>query len=212
MNTSPLASRISFLGLLFLFFCFVNTNAQRLEVHAIKDFSTDENANKAWGVGGAIELDQWVKNVAFKINFDWAKMLKQKNDDTNPRYQRMSGGVAVYYFIDFAEKATFQCGAEINYYNLKHSYIYDYEHIPPDTIFGRALTLQQVGNFIGVAPYIGLLYKLTPRFSVALNVVPTYLIPVHSKSSKITIEPEYKKGIWLFPIRLGLSYQLFKKD
>jgi len=208
MSTSHLAPRT--LCLITLgFFCFIKINAQRLEVHVIKDFSTDNNANSAWGVGGAIEFDQLVKNVTFKVNFDWAT-FKQKADVKNSKYQRMSGGIAAGYFINFAGKATFQCGAEINYYYLKHSFIYSYDIV--DSLTSKPLTLQQTGGFIGVAPYIGLLYKLTPRVSVALNTAPTYLIPVHPKSSVIAIEPEYNKGIWLFAVRLGFSFQLFNKD
>jgi len=190
-------------------FCFQNIYAQRLELHAIKDFSTNDNANKAWGAGGSIEFDQLVKNIGFKVNFDWTT-YKQKNNPDNLKYQRMSGGITAFYFIHIAEKATFQCGVEVNYYYLKHSFIYDYD--PIDSLTSRPLTLLQTGGFLGIAPYIGLLYKFTPRVSVALNTAPTYLIPVHPKSSVTNIEPAYKKGIWLFPIRLGLSFQLFNKD
>ncbi|MCL2246962.1 MAG: hypothetical protein FWC10_07615 [Lentimicrobiaceae bacterium] len=187
-------------------------NAQRLEVHAIKDFSTNEQANKAWGVGGTFEFDQLVKKATFKIYFDWA-MHNDKNDiNKKPKYQRMVGGIIACFSHDFSDKFTIQLGGEVNYAYLKHSYIYAYEPIPPDTVGGRSLTLLQTGGFIGIGPHVGLLYKLTSQFSVVLNVAPTFLIPVHAKSSVLTKDPEYKKGVWLFPIRLGFSYQLFKKD
>jgi hypothetical protein len=185
----------------------VAVHAQRFEVHAIKDLSTDKNAHKAWGVGGTIELDQLVKKVTFKAYFDWA-MYKDKNSDTHSNYQRMGGGIVACYSINVSDKFTFQCGAEVNFMHLKHSYIHTYYEI--DSVMSKPITVLQRGSFIGIGPHIGLLYKLTPRFSVALNVVPTYLISVGRKSSIGTVEPEYNKNIWLFPIRLGFSYQLFK--
>jgi len=190
-----------------IYFCFQNVNAQRLEVHAIKDLSTDENAHKAWGVGCTVELDQWVKSTSFKVTFDWG-IYKDKNLDIHPNFQRMGGSIAACYNINFREKFTFQFGGEISYIHLKYSYIYDYDQI--DSLLSKPLTLIQTGGFIGIAPYIGVQYKLTSQFNVTLNVVPTYMIPVHSKSSVFAMPPEYKKGIWLFPIRLGISYQLFK--
>jgi len=48
--------------------------------------------------------------------------------------------------------------------------------------------------------------------SAAFNFIPTYLIPVGTKSNIPTFESEYKKGIWLFQLQLGLSYKLFKPD
>ena len=188
-----------------------NVNAQRFEVHAIKDLSTNEQAHKAWGAGGVIELDQLVKKTTFKAYFDWA-MFKDKENENHSKYQRMSGGIIACFTHDFTDKFTVQCGGEINYSFLKHSYIYDYEPLPNDTTIFKPLTWLQTGNFIGLGIHVGVLYKLTPRFSVILNVAPTYLIPVLAKSSVMSKESEYKKGIWLFPIRLGISYQLFKKE
>jgi len=204
--------RLSYLAHLFLlstFFLFpFILHAQRLEVHGIKDLSTDENAKKAWGVGGTIELDQIVNKMTFKIFFDWAT-YKPKENVIKLNYQRMSGGIVACYAIPINEKATFQCGAEISYSHLKNTFIYDYLLI--DTIM-KPLTLLQRGNFVGIGAHIGLLYKLSPRFNLALNIVPAYLISVGAKSSVKTIDPEYNKGIWMFPIRLGFSYQLFKED
>lgn len=213
MNISlPLVlRRILLIMSIALLLCVQNINAQRIEVHGIKDLSTDAMVNKAWGVGGAIELDQLVKYLTFKINFDWV-MYRDKINQIKPKYQKMNGGIAVCYSVQFFEKFTLQCGAELNYSYLKNSYIYDYEHTPTDTIWGKPLTLLQTGGFIGTGLHIGVQYKLSPRFNIVLNVVPTYLIPVHAKSSVIAIEPEYKNGIWVFPIKLGFSYQLFRRD
>jgi hypothetical protein len=222
MNTPPAEHHLPFaahrtphtayrtlLTLIVLFFCFQNLLAQRLEVHAIKDFSTDANATKAWGVGGAIEFDQLVKKMSFKAYFDWAT-YKEKESITNLKYQRMTGGITACYSVKINDKATFQCGAEISYTHLKHSYIYKYT--PIDSVASKPITLLQRGDFVGIGAYVGLLYKLTPRFSVMLNVVPTYLISVSAKSSENEVKAEYDKGIWLFPIRLGLTYQLFNND
>ena len=192
-------------------FCILNASVaygQRLEVHAIKDFSTDGNAAKAWGVGGAIDLDQLVKNITFRVSFDWALFNEKEKPFHNLRYNRKSGGVATFYSFNINNNLLFQCGAEINYTQLKHSYVYEIDTI---SIHVKKTT-EQVGYFIGLAPYIGFQYKLSARFKIALNFAPSYLILVKSKSSVKAIEPAYNKGVWLFPIRLGLSYQLFNKD
>jgi len=206
MNTSHLVPRTLYFIPLFLF-CFLKINAQRLEVHAIKDFSTNTIANKAWGVGGAIDFDQWVKKTTFRINFDWA-IYKKIDNTTNPNYQRLSGGISAFYSFKLTEKITFQCGAGLNYSNLKHSFIYDIDSLQ----HGKPLTVQHTGNFIGIGPHLELCYELAPRFNVVLNFVPNYLIPVSRKSNVKTIDPEYEKGVWLFPIQLGISFKLFNPD
>jgi len=200
----------AFCFLLFAFFFLPSVSAQRLEVHAIKDLSTDENAKKAWGVGGGVDLDNLVKNTTFRVGFDWAMYKEKNNPFHNLRYNRMSGGITVFYSFLFEEKFIFQCGVELNYSYLKHSYIYKEEKI--DSLNSRLITTLQTGNFIGIGPYIGVQYKLSDRFNAALSCSPMYLILVHSKTNVPEVPPEYNKGIWLFPIRLGLSYKLFKSD
>jgi hypothetical protein len=192
-----------------------NVLAQRLEIHANKDLSLNEIANKAWGVGGAVDLDQWVKNVIFRANFNWA-IYKPTNEPINDvkhhNYQRFCGGVSALYSLKIKEKISIQGGVELNYTFLRHTYIYGYKPIPNDTAHVTTNTVKHTGNFIGIAPHIGVRYKLGKRMSAALNFVPTYLIMVGNKSSTLDVESEYQKGFWIFPIQLGLSYQLFKND
>ena len=195
-----------------LFLCSLSVYAQRIEIHANKDLSPNEIVNKAWGVGGAVDLDQWVKNVIFRANFNWA-IYKPTNDAAHHNYQRFSGGVAALYSVKIKDKFSIQGGVELSYTHLKHSYIYGYEPtIPGDSSETKLLTVLHNGNFIGIAPHIGVRYELGKRMCAVLNFIPTYLIPAGSKSSAPTVESEYKKGIWLFPIQLGLSYQLYKHD
>ena len=189
-----------------LLFSLTNIHAQRIEVHANKDLSNHEIVNKSWGCGGAIDLDQWVKKTTFRLNFNWAQ-FRNSHDIKNPRYRRLSGGVSVFYSFAFKGGFSTQVGAEVQYSNLIHTYIYDYEMV--DSLRGKPLTLKQTGNFIGIGPHIGVRYDLSPRFCVALNFVPSYLIPVGAKSSNRNIEPEFAKAIWIYPIQLGLSFKLF---
>jgi len=205
-RTPYIVCRMLFFIAIVLLISKINLSAQRLEVHANKDLSTNATANRAWGVGGAIDFDEWIKRTTFRVNFNWA-MFREKDDRVNPNYQRLSGGISAFYSFKVIEKLTFYCGAEINYSNLRHSYIHGL-----DTINKKAITLQQTGNFVGIGPHLSLQYELSSRFNVALNFIPTYLIPVSFKSSIKATEPEYKKGIWLFQIQLGLSYKLFKPD
>lgn len=203
--------RILYLVPAILLFCFFSVNAQRIEVHANKDFSNNTMLNKAWGVGGALDLDQWVKKTTFRINFNWT-MYKKKDNITNPNFQRISGGVSVFYSFSLTEKISLQCGGELNYTNLKHTYIYDIQHTPTDTIGGKPLTLQQTGDFIGIGPHIGIRYELTSRFCVALNFIPSYMFMIRNKSSVKTIDSEYNKGVWLFPVQLGISFKLYNPE
>jgi len=186
-----------------LLFGFQNLNAQRIEIHPVKYLSTNSIANKAWGVGGAIDFDQWVKNVTFRANFNWG-MHQNKNASPNPKFQLLSGGISAFYSVKIKEKISFQCGAEVNYTNLKCNSGYYYEFTSTDTI-GRAV--HHTGNFIGIGPHIGFRYEFSPRFSMTLNFIPQYLIPVSNKSSVKDIKPEYEKGIWMFPIQLGFSFK-----
>jgi hypothetical protein len=212
MKISNLNSKISIFFVLLIFnspLLIFNCFAQHLEIHGIKDISTNSIANKAWGIGGAILLDQWVKKTTFNAHFDWAT-YRPKNNPVHPIYDRLSGGISVYYSVNISKKFTLQCGAEINYTQLRHSYIYGYQKI--DTLQGKPQTVQQIGSFVGIGPHIGINYELTPRFGVKVSIIPTYLISVGSKSSAPTVKPEYSKGMWLFPIQLGITYKLFMSE
>jgi len=205
--------KLSFLFCTFFFLFMASIFAQQIGIHAIKDLSNNSVSHKAWGVGGSIDLDQWVKKTTFRINFDWT-IFRNKNDEIHPNYQRISGGISAFYSYKISKKFTFQCGAEISYSNLKYSYIYNYEVIinQTDTIGSRAQTLQHTGDFVGIGAHLGLSYELSPRFNLALSLTPTYLISVSSKSSVFAIEPIYSKNIWLFPLKLALSYKLFNSE
>lgn len=199
--------------LIFLLCSSVFIHAQRLEIHAIKDFSTNSIATKAWGVGGALDFDQFVKNTTFRINFDWT-MFNSKSDLISPKYSKTSGGVAAFYSFRLTEKISFQCGLAINYSKLKYSYIYDYELIitEKDTTTGKPKTLLNIGDFIGIGPHLSFYYEVGKRVNFLFNFLPAYLFSVNSKSSVKSINPEYSKGIWLFPIQLGFSVKLFNLD
>jgi hypothetical protein len=188
-------------------------NAQRIEIHGIKDFSSNSTANKAWGVGGAVDFDQFVKNTTFRANFNWTT-YRSKTQATHPVYNRFSGGISAFYSLNISKKFSLQVGAEVNYTQITHTYIYDYEIIysGTDTIGGKPLTLKQTGNFIGIGPHIGVNYELSPRFSLRLSIIPTYLISVGYKCSHKDSEPEYSKGMWVFPLQVGITYKIFKME
>jgi hypothetical protein len=191
-----------------LLFSIVNVNAQRLEVHGIKDFSSNETANKAWGIGGALDIDQLVKRTIFRVSADWA--MYRKKDDINTNYQRISGGISAFYSFKLSEKATVHCGLAVNYTQMKHSYRFAFENI--DSLTSKPVTLQHTGNFIGIGPHLDLQYSLTQRVKFVINFIPVYLIPINYKVSNKISEPEYNKGIWLFPLQVGFSFQLYKPD
>ena len=207
MNTPP---RISLIISIILLLHSVNVHAQRLEVHPNLDLSTNTISNKVWGVGAAVDLDQWVKNTIFRVNFNWGMSPdRSSTDKTNPRYQKFSGGVSVLYSLKIIEKLTFRCGADLDYTHLRYSHVYGEDTISKPT---KLLTWLQTGNFIGIGPHISFQYELTSRFNIALNVIPTYLIPVKATSNIATMESEYRKGLWLFQFQFGVSYKLFKHN
>ena len=213
MNT-PLpqtAYRLPIIVSIVLLFCFVNVNAQRLEIHGIKDLSNNEIANKPWGVGAAVDLDQFVKRTIFRVHFDWT-MYKKKDGVTNPHYQRMSGGISALYSLKVIDKLTLRCGIEVNYSHIRYSHI-----CAEDSISKKSITWLQNANFIGIGPHVALNYELSRRFNIVFNFVPVYLITVSTKSyftqSYLPIpESDYKKGVWLFPLQLGLSYKIFNPN
>jgi len=190
----------------FLLFCFLSISAQRIEIHGIKELSNNSTANKAWGVGGAVLFDQWVKKTTFGAHFDWTT-YRSKNKETHPNFNRMSGGISTYYSLNLTKKISLQCGAEFNFTNIKYSHIHRYEKI--DSLSAKAVTLLQTGNFIGIGAHIGVNCELSKRFGLKINVIPTYLISVGSKSSLPDVKPEYAKGMWIFPLQLGITYKIF---
>ncbi|MDR2970515.1 MAG: hypothetical protein LBU83_01100 [Bacteroidales bacterium] len=208
MNNSKFKNQYSKLTvLLYVFFLYpCILFAQRIEVHPFKDLSNHAIANKAWGVGAAIDFDNWVKNTTFRAHFDWS-MYRKKDNITNPYYQKLCGGISAFYSIRLSKRILLQCGVDFNYTNLKHTYIFEI-----DTVNNKPITIQQTGNFIGIGSHIGVCYEFTPRFSVGLNIIPSYLVPVNQKSSIKRKELEYKKGIWMFPIQLSFSFKLFNLE
>lgn len=203
--------RTPFLFIIVLLFFLNGIHAQRFEIHAIKDFSNNETAHKAWGVGAAVDLDQWVKNVIFRPHFDWA-FHKPTNDLANNNYQRFCGGISALYSYKIKDKISIQGGVGLNYTHLRHSYIFGYEPVEGDTTSLKFLTVLHTGSFIGIGAHVGARYELGKRLSVVLNFVPTYLITVGNKSSTPQVTPEYNKGLWLFPLQLGLSYKFYQND
>ena len=193
----------------FLLFCFLPISAQRLEVHVIKDLSNNNIVNKAWGVGGAIHLDQWVKKTTFGVHFDWTTYRPNGKKD-NPRFDRMSGGIFAFYSLNVADNITIQCGVNVQYTHLKYSHIINYQAIDSET--EKPVTIQHTGDFIGIGPVLGFNYKLSKRFALRISVVPTYLVSVKSKSTIPDVSPEYNKDLWLFPIQAGVTYKLFNSE
>lgn len=201
-NTS--VRRNGFMLFLLMFFGLNTLWAQRLELRFNKEFSNNEIANQSLGGGGSFIFDEWVKNVDFQLNFDYAGYRSEKVViGREIKYDRFKYGVSALYVIPFKNPHfLFRVGGDISYCTLKKVYSFK-----TDSLYSYET---HRGGMLGLGPMINVQAKVGQKdfFRIGVSVIPTYLIPLHAKVDRVGIEPEFKKGFFDLQLQIGIEFRL----
>lgn len=193
-------------ALLFLLILLGSSNlyAQRLEAHFSKDFANNTLANRSWGGGASFIIDEWVKRVDFQINYDYSQYNSGKVVfGSQSQYTRHKIGIAALYIIPFKNPHfLFRIGGEIAYNNVKQV-----NSLKSDTLY---YIETHRGNMLSLGPVAGFQAKIGQKdfFRVGINILPTYLIPLHYKVDHKEIEPIFKKGFFDLQLQIGIEFRL----
>ena len=199
---------------LFLILCWIvfsqypNLQAQKLVVYAEKIFSNDNDANKAWGFGGELILDQLLPRLEISLGGGYGFY----NDNTRSGYgksiafKQIRGGVGVYYKKKLKNNfnpnfdINLLLGPEANYFNLinKHS----------EKTVASYYYVTQTGYMLGLGAGINLHFIFKNVVGLGFQVSPAYLIPLKAKCDRPNEKILYKKGIFNCDLRLQLIFKL----
>jgi len=182
-----------------------NLYAQRLEAHISKDFSNYNLANRSWGGGGSFIIDEWVKNVDFQINYDYAQYKTAKVVyGSQLQYARHKAGLSALYVFNFKNPHfVLRVGGDIAYNSVK-----EVDSYKSDTAAYYIETHR--GDMLSIGPVASFQVKLGQKdfFRIGLHVIPAYLIPLHYKVDRPDVEPVFKKGYFDLQIQLGIEFRL----
>ena len=182
-----------------------NLYAQRLEAHISKDFSNYNLANRSWGGGGSFIIDEWVKNVDFQINYDYAQYKTAKVVyGSQLQYTRHKAGLSALYVFNFKNPHfVLRVGGDIAYNSVK-----EVDSYKSDTAAYYIETHR--GDMLSIGPVASFQVKLGQKdfFRIGLHVIPAYLIPLHYKVDRPDVEPVFKKGYFDLQLQLGIEFRL----
>ena len=110
---------------LFLILCCIafsqypNLQAQKLVVYGEKITSNDNDANRAWGLGGELILDQFLPHL--EISFGGGYGFYNNNTRTgygrSTSLKKIRGGIGVYYKSNLSNGLNLLVGTELNFFN-----------------------------------------------------------------------------------------------
>ncbi len=202
-----------------LILCIISTStfAQQLEVHFNKDLAQQKEILNSWGIGAALNLDQTVKKMAFKLTFDYSS-YKLKDSYTmidtfrvteSGKNTHFKVGIApLYNYITKKGKLSFQAGVDISYHNFKYNLKYE----EPQLFDGGTQTIIHYGHYIGVGAYLGLQYQISPAFYFNLQCLPAYLIPLQAKTTQREVPSMYEKGMYITQLQIGISVRINRDE
>ena len=190
-----------FIGCLFLL---SPSQAQRLEVRFNKEFSNDKMINKTLGAGGSFIIDGWVDHFDFQINFDYAGH-KEDADYTgaSTKIAKYKGGVSALYTRPVGRLVHLRVGGDLSYnYINKVNTLWDN---------GNHYNTAHRAHALGIGAIAQLQIQLGQIFRIGAGLIPTYLIPLVTDVSQPNVECDFKKGIFVLQLQIGLEIRLVKE-
>lgn len=175
--------------------------SQQLEVRFNSEFQKDSEVKNSLGAGASLVFDEWVKNMNFQINFDWAH-FKSKSDYTaySTKYNKIKVGASALYCFPLGKSFLFRAGVDLSYNDLKKI-----NTLKTDSTY---YYVSHKGNMLGLGGILNLQWRLGNRISIGANVIPTYLIPLISKTDRPEVESYYKKGFFVLQFQIGLIFRM----
>lgn len=178
--------------------------AQRLEVRFNKEFSNDKMINKTLGAGGSFIIDGWVDHFDFQINFDYAGH-KEDADYTgvSTKIAKYKGGVSALYTRPIGRLVHLRIGGDLSYnYINKVNTRWDN---------GKHYNTAHRAHALGIGAIAQLQIQLGQIFRIGAGLIPTYLIPLVTDVSQPNVECDFKKGMFVLQLQIGLEIRLVKE-
>jgi len=183
---------------------FAPLQAQRLEVRFNKEFSNDKMINKTLGAGGSFIIDGWVDHLDFQINFDYAGH-KEDADYTgvSTKISKYKGGVSALYSHPIGRLLHLRAGGDLsyNYINKVNTRWEDFNHY----------NTSHRAHALGIGAVVQLQVQLGQLFRIGAGITPTYLIPLATSVSQPNVECDFKKGMFVLQLQIGVEIRLVKE-
>lgn len=202
-----ITTRIVCLGCLFLLA--VNVQAQRLELRFNKEFSNNAITNKSLGAGGSFIIDGWADRLDFQLNFDYAGYKAEAdNNGISTKYRKLKGGISALYVLPVGKMCFFRVGGDISYNNLQKVDSWNDTVVNVDN--GNSFVNRtHYGHSLGIGAIADFQVKLGNYVRIGAGIIPSYLIPLAAKTTSPSVESDYKKGLFIMQLQIGLEIKLY---
>lgn len=180
-------------------------SAQRLELRFNKEFSSDSLINKTLGAGGSFIIDGWHDNLDFQINFDYAGHGGAVNVyGISHKLTKFKAGLGALYTRPLGDLFFLRIGGDLSYNNI-HKVVTNHK----DSIASSGISnVAHRAHYFGLGAMVQAQVKLGKIFRLGVGVNPEYLIPLAGKSSLPSVECDYKKGLFVLQLQVGLEIRL----
>lgn len=195
----------SFILILLLTLVSGAVSAQRLEIRFNKEFSNDSLINKTLGAGGSFIIDGWHDNLDFQINFDYAGHGGDVNVyGISHKLTKFKAGVGALYTRPLGERLVLRIGGDVSYNNI-HKVVTNHK----DSVASSGISnVSHRAHYLGLGGMVQAQVKFGKIFRLGVGVNPEYLIPLAGKSSMPSVECDYKKGLFVLQLQVGLEIKL----
>lgn len=195
----------SFILILLLTLVSGAVSAQRLEIRFNKEFSNDSLINKTLGAGGSFIIDGWHDNLDFQINFDYAGHGGDVNVyGISHKLTKFKAGVGTLYTRPLGERLVLRIGGDVSYNNI-HKVVTNHK----DSVASSGISnVSHRAHYLGLGGMVQAQVKFGKIFRFGVGVNPEYLIPLAGKSSMPSVECDYKKGLFVLQLQVGLEIKL----
>ena len=194
----------SFILILLLTLVSGAVSAQRLEIRFNKEFSNDSLINKTLGAGGSFIIDGWHDNLDFQINFDYAGHGGDVNYGISHKLTKFKAGVGALYTRPLGERLVLRIGGDVSYNNI-HKVVTNHK----DSVASSGISnVSHRAHYLGLGGMVQAQVKFGKIFRFGVGVNPEYLIPLAGKSSMPSVECDYKKGLFVLQLQVGLEIKL----
>ena len=195
----------SFILILLLTLVSGAVSAQRLEIRFNKEFSNDSLINKTLGAGGSFIIDGWHDNLDFQINFDYAGHGGDVNVyGISHKLTKFKAGVGALYTRPLGERLVLRIGGDVSYNNI-HKVVTNHK----DSVASSGISnVSHRAHYFGLGAMVQGQVKFGKIFRFGVGVNPEYLIPLAGKSSMPSVECDYKKGLFVLQLQVGLEIKL----
>ena len=185
--------------------CILAVDAQRLELRFNKEFSNDAVVTKGMGAGGSFIIDGWKEHLDFQINFDYAGH-REEVDYTGISYKfaKFKGGVSALYTRPLGNFFHLRLGGDVSY-NFLRKIVTNQADTTTQT--GYSMVTHR-GQMIGIGAIAQIQAQLGKVIRIGVGLLPTYLIPVAAKTNRPEVECDFKKGIFVFQLQVGIEIKL----